>query len=476
MPKLLVKHPEQGEITFKLTGDRITVGRRADNTIQINHGTISGHHAELVSVNGHYVLRDLDSTNHCFVDGFQISEADLNERCKLMIGTIECEYLPDPEAAKLAGAEASMPSTSDSDALRKMVGALRHQNDELIQKVSEQQKQIDILGSARLLTPATGADLESLRGKVKSLTAERDQLAKENRGLLAEVDRLRAIVALSGEPGTLKSTIRIPPPDETAEIHLPTVAVSASGGTTVAAPVARVVDPQIATFAAMTGLCGRIAPVIENLRADPGAKAAKEELATVCTQLSEKGTSVNGHTTARLANAIDALTRDVCQRSFPVAPRILDTVAQAADLLGRALSAELLPKCAALSAPNVLVVDDDKDLLPAILASLEFARLSASGCGTASDAMASVQANPCDLVLLDISLPGTDGLDLCTQIRALPKHERTPIVFITGHNDAQNRGQGMLNGGNDFISKPFNMFELTLKAHVWAVKNQLGLA
>src|SRR5215213_8055589 len=102
MPTFLVKHPERGELTFKLTGDRVTLGRRADNTVQINHATISGHHAELVSINGHYVLRDLDSTNHCFVDGFQVSEADLNERCRVLIGGIECEYIPDAEQAPLA--------------------------------------------------------------------------------------------------------------------------------------------------------------------------------------------------------------------------------------------------------------------------------------------------------------------------------------------------------------------------------------
>ncbi len=482
MPTLMVKHPEKGEISFRLTDDRVTIGRRADNTIQINHGTISGHHAELISTNGHYILRDLDSTNHCFIDGFQVSEADLNERCRVMLGTIECEYIPDPEPAKLVGGGASSSngtaethSNNGAEAdLRKMVGALRHQNDELIQKVNDQQKQIDILGSARLLTPATGADLESLRAKVKSLTIERDQLAKENRGLLAEVDRLRGIVALTGDAGTMKATVPIPlgtPADE-----LPTVTVSASGGTTVAAPVAKVIDPQMNTFTALAGLCSRILPVIEGLRKDPGDKAAKDELAALCGQMNERSLELTGHTTARLASAIDALVRDIGPRPVPMPTRILDTIAEATDLLGRALAPEMLPRCAGLGAPNVLVVDDDKDLLGAILASLESARLHAAGCGTAEDAMANVHANPCDLVLLDIGLPGTNGLNLCSQIRALPKHERTPVVFLTGHNDPQNRGQGTLNGGTDFITKPFNMFDLTLKAHVWAVRNQLGLA
>ena len=484
MPTFLVKHPDRGEITFQLTGDRITVGRRSDNSIQINHGTISGHHAELVSTNGHYVLRDLDSTNHCFVDGFQISEADLSERCRVLIGSIECEYIPDPAPAKLASpsatahhaAMAASPNGQmDPDALRKLVGALRHQNDELIQKLNEQQKQIDILGSARLLTPSAGADYESLRVKVKTLTTERDQLARENRNLLSEVDRLRAIASLSGDPTSMKATVPIRLDEEQTGTR-PTVSVSANGETLVAAPVARVIDPEIATFAALTGLCGRLTSVLEYLRKDGSDPAAKDELAALCGQMHERSSGMSTHAASRLAASLDGLVRDVCHRPISIAPRILDAIAQAGDLLGRLLTPEVLPRCANLPAPGVLVVDDDKDLLPAILASLEYAHLTASGCGTAEDAIASMHAQPCDLVLLDIGLPGITGLELCTQIRSLPKHERTPVVFLTGHNDPQSQGQSALNGGSDFIAKPFNMFELTLKSHVWAVKNQLSLA
>ena len=64
MPKLLVRHPDEGDLTFTLTGERITIGRRAENKIQINHTTVSGYHAELTSYNGGYIIRDLDSTNH----------------------------------------------------------------------------------------------------------------------------------------------------------------------------------------------------------------------------------------------------------------------------------------------------------------------------------------------------------------------------------------------------------------------------
>jgi pSer/pThr/pTyr-binding forkhead associated (FHA) protein len=51
------------EVTHVLDGDRITIGRGPDNTIQINDRTVSKHHAELLAADGHYRLHDLDATN-----------------------------------------------------------------------------------------------------------------------------------------------------------------------------------------------------------------------------------------------------------------------------------------------------------------------------------------------------------------------------------------------------------------------------
>ncbi len=184
MPKLLVRHPQLGDVSFTLSGGRITVGRLAENTIQINHGTISAHHAELIASNGHYLLRDLDSTNHCFIDGIQVSEVELNERCKVIIGTIECEYVPDAPMAALA-------QPVDAESHRNTILLLRAQNEQLVTKLSDQQKQIELLGSTRLFTNTGAADLATLRGQLAAITAERDNLAKENVRLRAELVALR---------------------------------------------------------------------------------------------------------------------------------------------------------------------------------------------------------------------------------------------------------------------------------------------
>ena len=190
MPKLLVRHPEQGDLTFTLSGERITVGRHEDNQIQINHTTVSGHHAEFVRRSGRYVLHDLDSTNHSYIEGIMFIEAELDDACRIVIGTVECDFFPDHVEA--------LPDEMSS--LRKAVGLLRRQNDDLISKISEQKNQIDILGNVKLFTRDPSADHTNLRALVKSLTAERDRLASANMDLLAQIEDLHSklgIVSIS---------------------------------------------------------------------------------------------------------------------------------------------------------------------------------------------------------------------------------------------------------------------------------------
>lgn len=116
---------------------------------------------EIVAVNGHYVLRDLESTNHSFVNGEEILEIDLTESCKITFGTVQCDYLPD-------NAKATGP-VADVDTLRKNVGILRSQNKELVSKIAEQNKQIEILGSAKLVIRENG-DLKYAISQLKAVT------------------------------------------------------------------------------------------------------------------------------------------------------------------------------------------------------------------------------------------------------------------------------------------------------------------
>ena len=81
-----------------------------------------------------------------------------------------------------------------------------------------------------------------------------------------------------------------------------------------------------------------------------------------------------------------------------------------------------------------------------------------------SIALAELAGRRYDLIFLDVNMPGMDGFELCKQIRALAIHATTPIVFLTGLATLENRVQSSLCGGNDFIAKPFNLHELSVKA------------
>ncbi len=455
MPKLLVRHPEMGEMTFSLAGERLSVGRRADNAIQINHSTVSGHHAELVAVNGHYLFRDLDSTNHSFVEGFQISEMDLTERCQVQIGTVECEYLPDEPGPK------TTPLADDNHSqLRKTIGHLREQNEGLIAKLNEQQKQIDILGSARLLTPATGASINALRAEVKILTTERDKLLTDNKSLNAEIMRLRGLVAIGGDSSSLKKTAVIRLPLENSKI---------------AAPLAREETPEESALRQINELLLKARATCASLASQPDQREPQLEMAELCGGMLALAERLNNPPAQRLISCLEALARDIAAQPGTHNSSIHRTTTQAVELLSTILTPEILAICNDMVPPRVLAVDDDEDLLAALIAALEYSHLSITGCATAGAALEILNSKIFDLVLLDIQLAGSNGVNACAQIREIPAHRNTPIVFVSGEDSLENRERGAANGGNDFVGKPFNVFDLTLKAYIWAYRHQLAI-
>jgi DNA-binding response OmpR family regulator len=109
------------------------------------------------------------------------------------------------------------------------------------------------------------------------------------------------------------------------------------------------------------------------------------------------------------------------------------------------------------------------------MAAMRMANLKSMAADTPSTSLSALGVQGFDLIFLDVGLPEMNGFELCAKIRALPLHEKTPIIFITGMATFQNRVQSSLSGGNDFVGKPFNISELGLKALIWVFKGQLGL-
>src|SRR4051812_19246464 len=135
MPTLRIKLPDQSEVTHELTSDKVTVGRRPDNTIQIIDRSVSAHHAEIVLADdGHYRLHDLGSTNLSFVDGSPVMDFHLRQPCRVTFGTVQCEFDP-------AGGS-GMPRMSNSQ-LEKDLAFVRGENADLMAQIGALQRQID---------------------------------------------------------------------------------------------------------------------------------------------------------------------------------------------------------------------------------------------------------------------------------------------------------------------------------------------
>ncbi len=92
MPRLVAQSPEFAGKSFTLSGAEITMGRVADNKIQVEHPSVSGHHAMLKLDGMDYVIKDLDSTNGTRINGERITEQKLRRNDILRLGNIELLY------------------------------------------------------------------------------------------------------------------------------------------------------------------------------------------------------------------------------------------------------------------------------------------------------------------------------------------------------------------------------------------------
>jgi len=177
----------------------------------------------------------------------------------------------------------------------------------------------------------------------------------------------------------------------------------------------------------------------------------------------------------QMASAFEALLFELMARPSFISASPLATANSSVDFLGQLLeSAPELTFSVRLKA-RVLVVDDDRLSSRLFVSSLQEAHMQARTTDNPEVALDWASKEDFQLFLLDIEMPGMNGFDLCKQLRAMPKYENTPVVYVTSHNDFQSRSEGMLSGGNDLIAKPVLPPELAVKAVMHLLKNQLGL-
>jgi phosphoserine phosphatase RsbU/P len=134
-----------------------------------------------------------------------------------------------------------------------------------------------------------------------------------------------------------------------------------------------------------------------------------------------------------------------------------------------------------LSESRILIVDDVKANVDVLVNALrDEYKLSVALDGTA--ALRSIEKKLPDLVLLDIMMPGLDGYEVCRQLRANEATRELPVMFLSALEDVQNKARGFEVGGNDYLTKPFEMLEvqarvrslLKAKAYADAVREAMA--
>lgn len=112
---------------------------------------------------------------------------------------------------------------------------------------------------------------------------------------------------------------------------------------------------------------------------------------------------------------------------------------------------------------TVLVIDDERDLIELVRYNLEKSGFDVIGATKADAGLEIAKLNAPDAVILDIMMPGQDGLEVCRQLRADARTARIPVIMLTAKASESDRVVGLEMGADDYLAKPFSPRELVAR-------------
>ena len=112
---------------------------------------------------------------------------------------------------------------------------------------------------------------------------------------------------------------------------------------------------------------------------------------------------------------------------------------------------------------NVLVVDDERDILELVKYNLDKEGYRVTVVASGEDALAATRAKMPDLIVLDLMLPGVDGLEVCRRLKSDAKTRAIPIVMLTAKGSEADVVAGLELGASDYVTKPFSPRVLTAR-------------
>jgi len=109
---------------------------------------------------------------------------------------------------------------------------------------------------------------------------------------------------------------------------------------------------------------------------------------------------------------------------------------------------------------RILVIDDDPDMVAFVRKSLELDGFRVESAGDGEAGIEIALADPPDIVLVDVMMPGTDGFEVVRRLQTRPATASTPIILMTGKVNVRDLVEGLEAGADDYVTKPFDIQEL----------------
>ena len=119
---------------------------------------------------------------------------------------------------------------------------------------------------------------------------------------------------------------------------------------------------------------------------------------------------------------------------------------------------------------SILLVEDEENLHDALRLNLELENYQVTSAYNGNEALKAISDEYFDLVILDVMLPGIDGINVAETIRI--RQNPVPILILSARNTSADRVLGLKKGADDYLNKPFNLEELLLRVQKLIEKNE----
>ncbi len=112
---------------------------------------------------------------------------------------------------------------------------------------------------------------------------------------------------------------------------------------------------------------------------------------------------------------------------------------------------------------SILIIDDEPDLVELVSYNLKKEGFKVASASTGEEGLEKIRKGPFDLLILDIMLPGIQGVEVCRMIRSNPKTESLPVIMLSAKAEMTDKIRGLNTGADDYMTKPFTPGELVAR-------------